>query len=732
MKKTQASSLNSSNHPRLIARLLLSVAIPVALYAFGVATMSATFATSFIQDQDPVVPTTFQARTGEHTARTDYPSGLAADSIDPRTSNEVAGQNGSASSPVIMAPTRSSFLANWNVVRGATGYRLDVSTSDSFENCVSGYLALDVGNITSRIVSGLDPGTTYYYRVRAYDALGASSVSNVMTATTATTTTGLVITPTFDSSITGNPNSAAIQSMINQAIAIYQSLFNDPITVEIFFRYSNTAVNGTPLPAGTLARSNFVVYSVPWNTYKNALTADATTGNDTTANGSLPGSSLSPNIAPSSAGGRAVGLNTPPAMFANGTVGAGGPYDGIVTLKASVPFQFNRPTSGGNFDALRTTEHEIDEVLGLGSRLGVTPPPTDLRPQDLFSWSAPGTRNLTATGSRYFSIDSGNTNIVDFNQSSNGDFGDWLSASCPQANPYVQNAFSCAGQSSDVTVSSPEGVNLDVVGYNLVSQNSTPAKLLNLSTRMRVQTGGNVLIGGFIITGSGPRHLLLRAIGPSLTGFGVPDALADPVLELHGPGGFVTVTNDNWRDDPVQEALIIASGIPPSNDLESAIDATLNPGAYTAIVSGKNNTSGVGLVEVYDFSQSATSKLANISTRGFVDTGDNVMIGGFIVGGGSGGGTARVIVRALGPSVPVAGALGNPTLELRDGNGALIDSNDNWRSDHEAEIIATGIPPSNDLESAIVRDLTPGNYTAIVRGVSNTTGVALVEAYGLN
>ena len=134
-------------------------------------------------------------------------------------------------------------------------------------------------------------------------------------------------------------------------------------------------------------------------------------------------------------------------MFANGTVGAGGPYDGIVTLNSNVPFQFSRPPSGGNFDALRSTEHEMDEVLGLGSRLGVTPPPTDLRPQDLFSWSAPGTRNLTATGSRYFSIDSGNTNIVGFNQSSNGDFGDWLSASCPQANPYVQNAFSCAGQS---------------------------------------------------------------------------------------------------------------------------------------------------------------------------------------------------------------------------------------------------------------------------------------------
>ena len=132
---------------------------------------------------------------------------------------------------------------------------------------------------------------------------------------------------------------------------------------------------------------------------------------------------------------------------------------------------------------------------------------------------------------------------------------------------------------------------------------------------MRVQTGDNVGIGGFIITGSTPKHVVLRAIGPSLTGFGVPDALADPVLELHGPGAFVTITNDNWRDDPVQAALIQADGLAPSNDLESAIDAILPPGAYTGIMSGQNNSSGVGLIEVYDLSPSALSKLGNISTR---------------------------------------------------------------------------------------------------------------------
>ena len=243
-----------------------------------------------------------------------------------------------------------------------------------------------------------------------------------------------------------------------------------------------------------------------------------------------------------------------------------------------------------------------------------------------------------------------------------------------------------------------------------------------------METGDNVLIGGFIITGTQPKKVIIRAIGPSLSSF-FSGALADPVLELRNFSGSLIASNDNWRSD--QEAEIIATTIPPSNDLESAIVATLpaNSSAYTAIVRGVNNETGIGLVEAYDLDQSADSKLANISTRGFVQTGDDVLIGGLIVLGEN---PLSVIVRAIGPSLPLPGALGDPTLELHDGNGVLIASNDNWRTDQEAEIIATGIPPSHDLESAIVRDLTPGNYTAIVRGVNNTTGIALVEAYGLN
>lgn len=256
-------------------------------------------------------------------------------------------------------------------------------------------------------------------------------------------------------------------------------------------------------------------------------------------------------------------------------------------------------------------------------------------------------------------------------------------------------------------------------------------QLLNVSTRLRVLSGDSALIGGFIVTGNAPKKVIVRAIGPSLTGQGVSGALADTVLELHGPGNFTTIINDNWGDS--QAAEIQATGVAPSNNLESAIVATLSPGAYTAIVRGQGGGEGVGLVEAYDLQSGADAKLANISTRGFVDTGENVMIGGLIAGP-TNTTNGQMLVRAIGPSLTglgVPNALQDPSLELRNGNGGLIASNDDWRESQQAAIEATGIPPSNIKESAILAAISPGNYTAVMRGVGNTTGVGLVEVYNL-
>ena len=202
--------------------------------------------------------------------------------------------------------TRSSFMASWETVTGATGYLLDVSTNDSFSDYVEGYHDLDVGNVTGRVVTGLNQGTTYYCRVRPYTATGRGSYSQAMVAGTVPTT-GLIIHATFDSSITGNPNAAAIEAMINRAISIYESLFSDPITIEILFRYATTGPDGTPLPAGRISQSNYAYYTIPWNTAVDLLRADARTGNDSVAIASLPGSALSANVKPASANGRAVG-----------------------------------------------------------------------------------------------------------------------------------------------------------------------------------------------------------------------------------------------------------------------------------------------------------------------------------------------------------------------------------------------------------------------------------------
>jgi hypothetical protein len=251
--------------------------------------------------------------------------------------------------------------------------------------------------------------------------------------------------------------------------------------------------------------------------------------------------------------------------------------------------------------------------------------------------------------------------------------------------------------------------------------------LLNISGRARVDTGDNISIAGFIISGERSKRVVVRGIGPSLSS--VPGRLMDPVIELRDNAGRLIRSNDNWRSDQQQEIQV--TGLAPSDDRESAIVLTLVPDTYTVILRGTNNTTGIGLIEVYDVSPTSGSELGNLSVRANVLTGDNILIDGLILRGGT---PKRVLFRAIGPELNglVPNALQDTTMELHGENGALIISNDNWRdAPNAAEIQATGLAPRDDRESAILTTLPPANYTTIVRGKNNTTGIALNEAYKL-
>jgi sugar lactone lactonase YvrE len=309
----------------------------------------------------------------------------------------------------------------------------------------------------------------------------------------------------------------------------------------------------------------------------------------------------------------------------------------------------------------------------------------------------------------------------------------------PAGNLFVATQFGAISKITPNGTVSPFATTNSIGGITTEPPLSQP---LNISTRVKVQTGDNALIGGFIATGTAPKKLLVRAIGPSLANFGVPGPLQDTTLEVRAANGTLIASNDNWKindqTNQSQQAAIQATGLAPTDDRESALMLELAPGAFTAIVRGKNNTTGVGLVELYDLNQTADSRLANISTRAFVETGANVMIGGFIVG--SGNGAAKLLIRALGPSLSnfgVAGALNDPTLSLRNANGVEIAADDDWYviingDDSRVKAIQnTGLAPSDDHESVILTTIPNGNYTAIVSGYNGATGVGVVEVYNL-
>lgn len=273
-------------------------------------------------------------------------------------------------------------------------------------------------------------------------------------------------------------------------------------------------------------------------------------------------------------------------------------------------------------------------------------------------------------------------------------------------------------------------------GGEVFRVSATAAQPLNISVRSRVGTGADVLISGFINIGTAAKKVILRALGPSLQQSGVSNPLSDPVLELHAGDGSLITTNNDWKDNTAQQQQdITANQLAPPNELESAIVITLQPGTYTAVVRGNGATApGVAVLEVYDVDHASASRLANISGRASVLTGSNVLFSGFIVGNNIG--AAKVVVRALGPSLAqsgIADPLADPTLEVRDNNGALIIANNNWQEDtsQAAQISADGLAPANLAESAVATSLVPGTYTAIVAGNGGGTGVGLVEVYNL-
>jgi hypothetical protein len=434
----------------------------------------------------------------------------------------------------------------------------------------------------------------------------------------------------------------------------------------------------------------------------------------------------------------------------NGSVTADVPVSGIGnpvipisdpagTAAVTNPYGFTYGGVGVVGNGLRFTQ-PMDRApnTGFGQKWAVCPPPNAAPTAFLAAnpdhGAAPLTVNFTGSGT---DPDPGDT-IASYSF----DFGDG-SAPVTQASPIISHTYGAPGEyPARLRVTDSRGLISTNTALVSIEVN---AALRNISTRGFVQTGDNVMIAGFIVNGTDPRQILLRGLGPSVkvNGQTVAGAMQDPTIELHD-ANTVIATNDNWKiDDKTgqsQQAAIQNTGAAPGDDRESALVRTLNPGNYTVVLRGKNNTSGVGLIEAYDLDPFANSKLANISTRGFVQTGDNVMIAGFVAGPANAAPTG-ILIRGMGPSLSNSGVsnpLQDPTLELRDSNGTKLRTNDNWKIDdvsgqsQEADIRGTGIPPSDDREAAILVDVSPGAYTAILAGKNNGIGVGLVEIYNVH
>jgi hypothetical protein len=505
----------------------------------------------------------------------------------------------------------------------------------------------------------------------------------------------------------------AMKAACTYAANQFTSRYSDPINVNI----NVTASAGT----SDFGSSTSLLDSVSsYNNLQAAFAADSKSADDaTTVNngGSLPSGAdpiaTSHMYLVTRAQAKALGLRTDDNV-----------KDGTFNFGGGNPWTYdpNNRNVAGKFDFIGVAIHEFSEIMGrtslMGDTLGTSTP--SYIAFDLFHYTGAGARGLNNGPGRFFSINSGTTLLIAFNDGNNGgDLQDWAG---PAPDPF--NAFGPPGEQDDLT---PVDLRtMDVIGYD-----PKPTVLANMSTRLPVGADPNALFAGFIVTGNVNKKVIIRAIGPSLTANGAPLAgrLADPILELHDASTTLE-TNDNWGDSPNKQQ-IIDSTVAPTNSLESAIVRSLAPGTYTAIERGVNNGTGIGVVEVYDLDTAADARLVNISTRGSVQTGNDILFAGMAV---VGPGSQKVIVRALGPSLNnVPGKMSDPTMELHDGNGATLEVNDNWvDSPNKQAIIDSTVAPPNNVESAIIRTLTAGIYTAVVRGVNNGAGIAVVEVYALN
>ena len=561
-------------------------------------------------------------------------------------------------------------------------------------------------------------------KTRARLALWAILLSSMMAGGTASALNiNLTYAPdaTFTNAGLSAADITAMKAANTYAALQLTSRFTDNINVNIMI----TAVPGT----GTLGQSESPIRSVDsYAALRAAMVADSKTADDATSlggGGSIPAADPIPGnhvFSVTQAQAKALGLIPDNAATSDGTFTFGG--GNVFT------YDPNNRAVAGRIDFIGTALHEFTEIMGRIGNMGDGMPDPQFMQMDLFHYTGAGTRGLNKGPGRSFSIDNGTTLLKAFNDfnANMGDLQDWADGTNDSF-----NAFSSDGVLNDL--SEVDLRVMDVIGYDRGTV-ATSGSAANISTRLPVGTGDNLLITGFIIQGpaGSTKKVLVRGIGPSIPLNGV---LADPTLELRDSGGALLASNDNWRTTQIgglitadQVAEIQAANLAPTNDAESTLIATLAPGSYTAQIRGANNTTGIGVAQAYDLSLTSPAKLANVSTRGFVQAGDNLMIGGFIIVNGP----LRVVVRGIGPSlIPfgIPNALADPTLELRDGNGALVLANDNWRQTQEAELTATGLQPSNDLESALVMTLQPGGYTALLRGTNNGVGVGVLEVFAL-